>query len=415
MSEDLCRRILSLPRFRPTATLDFIRRALLDARMPHFHHKRIFVAGTNGKGCIGAGISNILQAHGYRVGFFSSPHLVSLSERFRVDGQPLPLPEVDRVGAQVLAGHPELLFFEVITLMAVKLFSEHKVDVAVYEVGMGGRMDPVRALEPPSVMVMGTIGYDHTEYLGTTLEAICAEKGALFDENATIVLGPQEYPEAIELLRDLAKRSNSPRVEESVAIAPIPTVDGANLLNPHLSRHHATATAAARQFLGNSFDDTHCARALQCMRWPGRYDLRPNFWGSGTEVLFDAAHNLDGMRALVQTLRTAREDVGEDAEAKGGPFRPDQILFSCMADKDGVAMLSELRRLDVPIWGVHLNVARAADNSAMVDKTVSLDELRVHPPTGKTLVCGSTYLLGALLPRDGMDIWVDGETTAFSI
>jgi len=183
-----CQRIFSQNMFAIKMGVEPIKLTLQKEGLPHLKHRRIIVAGTNGKGFVGAAISNMLQAHGYKVGFFSSPHICSFEERFRVNGKPLEQEKIASVGERFLdrygkkeLEHP-LTFFEICTLMAAQLFADESVDFGVYEIGLGGRLDAVRGVAPADALAITTIGFDHTEYLGTTLESICFEKGSLITE-----------------------------------------------------------------------------------------------------------------------------------------------------------------------------------------------------------------------------------------
>lgn len=165
---------------------------VLDAHFghPHRHYKTIHVGGTNGKGSCSHTLAAILQAAGYKTGLYTSPHLTDFRERIRVNGQMIPESEVvsfvenERAFFEPL--HPS--FFELTTALAFKYFAEAKVDVAVIEVGMGGRLDCTNIIEP-DLSVITNISFDHTQFLGHTLAAIAGEKAGIIKTNTPVVVG----------------------------------------------------------------------------------------------------------------------------------------------------------------------------------------------------------------------------------
>ncbi|MBQ7631788.1 MAG: bifunctional folylpolyglutamate synthase/dihydrofolate synthase [Paludibacteraceae bacterium] len=165
-------------------------RLMAEVGNPHERLKAIHVAGTNGKGSTSHLIAAVLQAAGYKVGLYTSPHLVSLTERIRINGTPIPEDQV----AAFITRHRAFLdevqpsFFETMTMMAFDQFVREKVDIAVVEVGLGGRLDSTNVLTPV-LSVITNIGFDHTEYLGTTLPEIAREKAGIIKPNVPCVIG----------------------------------------------------------------------------------------------------------------------------------------------------------------------------------------------------------------------------------
>ena len=172
---------------------------------PHEQLQAIHVAGTNGKGSTSHLIAAALQASGRKVGLFTSPHLVSLTERIRINGQPIPEEEV----AAFVEKHRELLdelqpsFFETMTVMAFDYFVREKVDVAVVEVGLGGRLDSTNVLTP-ILSVITNIGLDHTEFLGNTLPKIAREKAGIIKPHVPVVVG-ESHPQTINVFLSKAQ------------------------------------------------------------------------------------------------------------------------------------------------------------------------------------------------------------------
>ena len=176
---------------------------------PHLHLQAIHVAGTNGKGSTSHLIAAALQAAGYKVGLFTSPHLVSLTERIRINGQPIPEAEVADFIEQNRAFLDELQpsFFETMTAMGFAYFVKEQVDIAVVEVGLGGRLDSTNVLTP-ILSVITNIGIDHTEFLGNTLTKIAKEKAGIIKPGVPVVIG-ESHPQTMNVFLAKAQECGS--------------------------------------------------------------------------------------------------------------------------------------------------------------------------------------------------------------
>ncbi len=176
---------------------------------PHLHLKAIHVAGTNGKGSTSHLIAAALQAAGYKVGLFTSPHLVSLTERIRINGQPIPEDEVAAFVTQHKAFLDELQpsFFETMTALGFAYFVQEQVDIAVVEVGLGGRLDSTNVLTP-ILSVITNIGLDHTEFLGNTLTKIAKEKAGIIKAGVPVVIG-ESHPQTMNVFLAKAQECGS--------------------------------------------------------------------------------------------------------------------------------------------------------------------------------------------------------------
>ncbi|MBI5502166.1 MAG: bifunctional folylpolyglutamate synthase/dihydrofolate synthase [Deltaproteobacteria bacterium] len=297
---------------------------------PNLAFPAVHVAGTDGKGSVAHVASRVLRRHGLTVGLTTSPHLHRLIERIRIDGDELPRDELaaiatearDRLGAWEVDG--PLTFFEVVTLLAFEAFRRRAVDVAVVEVGLGGRLDATRLCRP-AVSVVTSIGLDHTEQLGNTLAAIAGEKAGIFAPGVPVVLGPL-VPEALEVAVARAGTLGCPCVrwdDAAGSFVPVlpagaPAAGGTPPLDvdaihafarplsvsPPLEGFHQRANAAvaaaaawvALRALGRSPD--RAAFAVPPFVLPGRLervDGRP-------PILIDVAHNPHGAAALAAHL-----------------------------------------------------------------------------------------------------------------
>ncbi len=342
--------------------LDRPRRLLAALGAPEKGLPAVLVAGSNGKGSTSALLAAMAGAAGYRTGLYTSPHLEAVEERLRIDGRAI---EPERLGGlleRVVAaggGEPEgrPTYFEALTLAAFLWFAEERVDLAVLEVGMGGRLDATNVADP-LLSLITPISLDHTEHLGATLALIAAEKAGILragrpaiawieDAEAAAAVGRA----AAELGADLAWGPERARIEavvprglegQAVALATCPAAgrtDGIRryelataLLGGHQAKNLALAVLAAERLADLGFarlDAAAIARGAAACRWPGR--LEAVALPDGRRVLLDAAHNAGGAAVLADFLAGLRR-----------PDRPVDLLFGVLADKDAAAILGIL-------------------------------------------------------------------------
>ena len=300
---------------------------------PQEKFSTIHVVGTNGKGSTSYYLAGILQAHGYKTGLFTSPHLVSLRERIRIDDVPIPEADLERlllrVKAAACGASLEPTFFEVLTLVAFLYYAENGVDVVSMEAGMGGRLDST-AVACGDIAVLTSIGLEHTEVLGPTEEAILKEKMAVVEADSrasrckTFVVGGLSEKLLVEALAFAA----SHRAE-----CIVPEIrDDIELLN--LGRHYvenaSLSLAAAEQFMARdgryAYNDTLATAMLKTRSWAGRMQKLTDESGK-VRVILDGAHNSHAVRRLVEAL---------------GTYYPGQkfhCLFGALKDKDVGEML----------------------------------------------------------------------------
>lgn len=277
------------------------------------HPERLYpvvhVAGTNGKGSVSAMIERILRAAGCRTGLYTSPHLVKLGERVQVDRRPLTdgeilayvnelRPVAERIGVGSPDEHPS--FFEFMTAMAFLQFARAKVDAAVIEVGMGGRLDATNVVQP-EVTVITSISLDHTEQLGGTIALIAAEKAGIVKAGVPLVLG-RVPAEAESVIRRIADERGAPvhsvRAIFGQDIGGYPVT---NLGGDYQRWNAATASLAARLLRPRfpQLDDALMAAALADVAWPGRWQsLRLG----DRDLILDASHNPEGAAMLDENL-----------------------------------------------------------------------------------------------------------------
>lgn len=305
----------------------------------------IHVGGTNGKGSVCALVAGALQAAGWRVGLYTSPHLVSFRERFRVNGQPISESAIAMWVDQLRPRMEQLdaTFFEAGTALAFADFAARGVEIAVIEVGLGGRLDSTNVVRP-LVSAVTKIELDHQKYLGDTLEAIAGEKAGIAKPGAPFVVG-ETRPELLRVLRAEADRSVAalaPGARADLRVVPAEATwpGPLGLRGPHQRRNAAVALAILNALpAGYQAPADAIALAFASARVPGRLD-RHGQW------LFDVAHNPDGMRSLVRSI-----------EQLNLP-RPVHALVSILGDKAWPEMLVTL---DQAVDRGVLTIAPSAD------------------------------------------------------
>jgi dihydrofolate synthase / folylpolyglutamate synthase len=433
---------------------------------PETSFPSVLIAGTNGKGSTAATLASILTAADYRTGLYTSPHLIRVNERIQIDGAQIPDEDFARLYFQVdetarrliEAGdlpHPPS-FFEVLTALAFLYFagkgpSEAKpVDVAILEVGLGGRLDATNIVDP-LVSVITDIALDHQDYLGNTIAEITREKAGILRRGGTLITLPQ-HPEANQAIGEAAADLNlraisaasfiphlpprSSHAESSGPLleSPLPrnhyavTLDGeplrvdSPLVGHHQQRNIALAIAAANALRNqegykllptdktrnnNSYKITNSAieTGIRNTKWPGRLELIPS--SEGASLLLDVAHNPAGAWALRAAI----------AQLSEGQSRT--LIFSCLRDKD----LKEMSQILFPLFdssgdrpndhilfapidnprAVSLEDLLAAAHAldipaeAAPDLAAALAQARaVTPANGLIIATGSVYLVGEI-------------------
>jgi dihydrofolate synthase/folylpolyglutamate synthase len=309
--------------------LETTRALLAELGDPHLVMPAIHIGGTNGKGSVAALVAAALGEAGLRVGLYTSPHLVSFRERMVVAGAPVSEAAIAMwtTTLEPLILAREATFFEATTAIAFADFAARGADVAVIEVGLGGRLDSTNVVRP-MVSAVTRIARDHTKYLGDSLGEIAREKAGIAKPGAPFVAGETE-PALVEALRegaDAAVAELAPGERADVRVVP-PAArwEGAlGLAGPHQRRNAAVAAAVLQALPGRYRpSDDAMASAFAATRVPGRLDRR-GIW------LFDVAHNPDGVRALTAALRS------------DPPPRPVHALVSILGDKEWPEMLVEL-------------------------------------------------------------------------
>ena len=356
---------------------------------PHQGYPIIHVAGTKGKGSVSAMCASALKAAGYRVGFYISPHLHDYNERIQIDNQPIPhavLVSLVEELKPIIGSIPQITTFEITTGLAFTYFKRQKVNAAVIEVGLGGRLDATNVVTPV-ISVITSLSYDHMFLLGNTLTEIAGEKAGIIKPGIPIISSPQK-DEALSVLKRIASERSAPfyQMGDDYRYAPFqhdlrqqtlfvwPKADQAKMngflagnvkeewqprqLQIHLLGYHqvenaATAYAALQVARNNGLpiSEDNIWTGFSRVTWPGRFEvLRKE-----PPLVVDSAHNRDS--AL--KLRLALADYF--------PGRPVILIFGASEDKDIQGMLAELTPCVRKVITTKANHPRAMDPDALVD------------------------------------------------
>jgi dihydrofolate synthase/folylpolyglutamate synthase len=442
--------------------LEHMRVLLAALEHPERRFPGVLIAGTNGKGSTAAMLASILQASGLRTGLYTSPHLVRINERIRINGEDISDDEfallhdmVDRtaerlVGEGELPWHPS--FFEMLTAIAFEHFARRKVEVAVLEVGMGGRLDATNVIEP-RVSVITDISLDHETFLGNTVGEIAREKAGIIRPNGVVVTLPQ-HPQANDVIGNTILDLEARGVSAVPYVPPVSPNSGEYLVsrgNPklltaknakkgpkdakkdsrpvnryplqvmgkeilvetplvgrHQLRNAALAIATAEELSKQGFSITaeSIEHGIRETRWPGRFQVVSSAGGS-PEYVLDVAHNPAGAWALRSTLSSCYED------------RPLTFVFGAMRDKAIGAMAEILfplaerviaTRADNPRSATPEEIREAAARTATEIEdapsvTFALDRAgALAGPKGVVVVTGSIYIVGEAMRLLGVKV-----------
>ncbi len=381
---------------------------------PQGRFPAVLIAGTNGKGSTASTLASILTAAGQRTGLYTSPHLEKPNERIQVDHEEIADEDFARLYFRVRDVAQELVqagrlpqlpsYFEVLTAQAFLYFAERKLDIAVLEVGMGGRLDATNVVEP-LISIITDISLDHMEWLGPTIPDIAREKAGILRRGGTMITLPQ-HAEINQVLGEAAAELGVRCVSavpylpsagaEAEAIGAVIVVDSP-LAGGHQQRNVALAIAAAVELaIAHGFPITPAAieEGIRKTRWPGRLEPMTR---EGVDWILDVAHNPAGAWAL----RNGLPDLL-------GSRKPQTLIFSCLRDKQ----LTEMAQILFPIFEqvivapIHsaraaalddlLAAVRATGTPAVAAQSVAeaLQMAQDRSAGGVVVVAGSVYLVG---------------------
>ncbi|MBQ2679541.1 MAG: bifunctional folylpolyglutamate synthase/dihydrofolate synthase [Firmicutes bacterium] len=376
----------------------------------------IHVAGTNGKGSFCAFMSSILRDAGYRVGVYTSPHLVSYTERYSINGENISEKEFSDIVEYIKesAGDIDPTPFEMLTALAFEFFKRNNTDFVILEVGLGGRFDATNVIKKPILSAIAQIGMDHMDYLGDTVEKIAFEKGGIIKENSPAVLYFQEN-DVYDVIKGICDEKNaklyypeyqdievvSQNFRETVFNLKTDLYEykslAIRLIGNYQMENAANAVCAAYvlQQSGIPVSEENIRNGLKNAKWEGRmelFDIKPM-------VLLEGAHNIDGIRELRSSLETYFKDI------------PITLLLGVLGDKEYEKMLQEIVPLCDRIVLTKPENTRALDISILKERTEKIKPVEfvsenineafeygfTHTEENGVLCCaGSLYLVGAI-------------------
>ena len=390
---------------------------------PQRKYRVVHIAGTNGKGSTAAMTEAIVMEAGHRVGLYTSPHLVSITERIRVNGQEISQADFARLATQVRAASEALVtsqtlpalatYFEQVTAIGYLFFAEQNIDLAILEVGLGGRLDATNICEP-TVCAITPVSLDHQEYLGTQLASIAAEKAGILKPQVTVIIAPQ----TIEAMTVIVARANEIAAPVVFVEGNLAVTDEASTGMFHFKYQTATAEYSVQLNLRgehqiiNARTAIHLAEVLrqqglcisksaieaglQKVNWVGRLEI---IQFRGKQILLDGAHNLAGAKTLHDFLRAYESEI------------PITMIFGAMNDKAISAMAEMLFPFASIVIATRVNNPRSADPLVIADAATQLGIPSIQcesvaaalaeafsrtPQDGLICVCGSLYLVGSL-------------------
>jgi dihydrofolate synthase/folylpolyglutamate synthase len=375
--------LYGLQMFGANFGLENTRKLAALADNPQIHLRFIHVAGTNGKGSTCAMLESIYRAAGLRVGLFTSPHLVSFRERIQINRQLIPESELIRLVEEIqplLKQFPadnHLTLFEVVTVMALKFFTEQKCDLVIWETGLGGRLDATNIVTPLA-SVITNIAFDHQQWLGDTLEKIATEKAGIIKPGIPVVTATEEKS-ALAVIEKTAREKNSPlvKVGQASRLSPIKkekSETGATPVLPLLGEHQKLNVALALATVEVLQEQISVAaekirEGLAKVNWPGRLQLIEKT--DGQKFLLDGAHNV----ASAKVLREALE--------KNFPAKERTLILGVLQDKDW----REICEILSPLAGKIFVVPVASERSANPKDLAEI--CRTANPAEEIFVCDS--------------------------
>lgn len=387
---------------------------------PQLRVPTVLVAGSNGKGSTSALLAAMASAAGYRTGHYTSPHLERVEERLQIDGQPIGSERLGRLleeivdAAERATGAPPT-YFEALTVAAFRWFAEEDLDLAVVEVGLGGRLDATNLAEPILSLVT-SISLEHREFLGDNLAAIAREKAGVFRPDRP-ALAWVEDPEPRAALQEVAaEKGTGLRFAQDLVRIESAALEGWNgqrvrlatpggrydlhiaLLGAHQQRNLGLAVLAAETLAARGFphiDAQAIAMGAAACRWPGRLEVLD--LPGGRRLILDAAHNSESAAALAGFLG----DLGT----------PVDLLFGVLTDKDAAEMLGALAPHARRLILTTPPSPRAQDPASLLPYLKGREGVEVEPDPARALdrllagdgeilvVCGSIYLIGEVRGR----------------
>ncbi len=391
-TQDLESYLKHLEKFGMVFGLENIRAILSSIGNPHLTFKSIHIAGSNGKGSVAAIIQQILTDSGLKCGLYTSPHLQRFSERYKIDGKEISDTDLLKHANRVMEGIkregiPEgFTYFDFTTAMAFDYFANQKVDFAVIETGLGGRLDSTNVLQP-EVCVITPISLEHTQILGDTLKTIAMEKAGIIKGKTPVVIGKQRSREALWALLEKAQAENAPVFVFGRDFFVTIGKDSfdyhqgkrhlhhlqVSLLGEHQKENAGTAICALSVLKqsGATVQEDTIRESLKRVSWPGRGELFTRTVDPTTQLMLDGAHNPGGAEILSRTIRSLH-------------YNQLHIMIGILGDKDIEAIAERLLSL-----ARHVTVVTPHNERAPEAQTLARRIRPYLPPSASLNVASS--------------------------
>ena len=384
-------------RRNPNHGLEPIRQVLARHGNPQNDLKFIHVAGTNGKGSVCCYIRDVLMAHGYRTGMFTSPHLIHHFDRITIDGKWITKDEYQHILDACIDDIIELNLgmFEIALLIALLHFKKQKTDYVVLECGLGGRLDNTNVIPSPVISVITTIGSDHAALLGNRVQQVAFEKAGIIREHVPVCVGLVSR-KARGVIASVANRKHAP-----ITFMKQVQVTGQNAFKydhdvyelssaAFYQKENALLALRVLKSIGIDIHDDATKQALHESSWKGRFEKV----GTHPAIYLDGAHNKEGIEALVRNY--------------SGLNRPVITVFSALKDKPGRWMASKLSQVSDELIITSINNGRfdsmdslSIDGAVMVaDENQAVDQaVKLAGENGTVVICGSLYFISDIRKR----------------
>jgi dihydrofolate synthase/folylpolyglutamate synthase len=384
---------------------------------PHDKLKTVHIAGTNGKGSTAVFISEILKAGGYKTALYTSPHLVNITERIKINGENIQSEIFDGLSKKYLerAVKYKLSYFEYLTALAFIYFAEQKVDIAVIETGLGGRFDATNVIKNPLICAITSIAKEHQEVLGTEIEKIAFEKAGIIKDNAYVVCGglprkaitavknksnPYLYGKDFKALNNESNR-NAQKFDYISTNTELKNIE-IRLLGTYQPENASIAIFAAELLnkRGYCLNEVHIRTGLKNAVWQGRFDIRKiSSNNKNFELIIDGAHNVQGLNAFLETF----EQLGFSKKKR-------TFIFAVMKGKKYEYMVKKLASFAKKVILPRINNDRSLDSEVLKkefskyiaqNKICTADSVKsacdMISDNEISIAVGSLYLAGEIL------------------
>lgn len=338
---------------------------------PHTKFKSIHIAGTNGKGSVSNMLAAIFQKHGYKTGLYTSPHLKDFRERIRIDGEMVPEKFIIEFTEKIIPYLDEIQpsFFEITVAMCFSYFAEQKIDYAIVETGLGGRLDSTNIITP-ILSVITNIGMDHADLLGDSLDKIASEKAGIIKNGIPVVVGESQI-ETDFVFKEKAAQCGSQIYFADTNISYYNTEIETDLMGIYQQKNAVTVLQAidVLNTLGFTFDRYKTANALQNVRQATNFRGRWEILGKSPMIIADTGHNAHGLKLVIEQLKLEK-------------FERLHIVFGMVKDKDRKSIL-ELLPTDAIYYFTKADLPRSLEPEDLKQEAIAY---RLHGSVYKSVL-----------------------------